>query len=261
MLIPLILGLIEGVTEFLPVSSTGHLILAGHLLGFTGDKASTFEIFIQMGAILAVLVVYFGRFAGLLNFKSQTGFSGLRGLSLLAVTTFPALVAGLGLHSFIKHHLFNPLTVAVGFVAGGVWILIAEKSTAPKKYSSVDQLSWKEAAGIGFFQCLALWPGFSRSGATILGGMSLGLDRKTAAEYSFFAALPVLSAAALLDLLKSLHTLQGPDLPFFALGFVVSFLSAWAVIRFFVGFVSRHSLSVFAWYRFAVAALIFFILR
>ncbi len=261
MLVPLIMGLVEGLTEFLPVSSTGHLILAGHLLGFTGEKASTFEIFIQMGAILAVFVFYAHRFAGFLNFKDNQGFKGLRGIGMMAVTTLPALVAGLVLHSFIKHHLFNPLTVGLGFIAGGVWILLAERSKKLRQCFSLDEISWKQAFSIGCFQCLALWPGFSRSGATILGGMTLGLDRKTATQYSFFAAVPVLAAAAALDLIKSLDALQSSDIPFFGIGLLVSFISALAVIRFFVGFVSRHSLSFFAWYRFAVAGLILYLLR
>lgn len=261
MFVAFVLGLVEGITEFLPVSSTGHLILAGHFLGFAGEKAATFEIFIQMGAILAVLAIYPARFLGFLNLKNTSGFSGSRGILLLGLTTAPALVFGLLLHSFIKHKLFNPLTVALGFIAGGIWILFAERPGQKSSCTSLDQIPWQKALGVGFFQCLALWPGFSRSGATILGGMNLGLDRKTAAEYSFFAAVPVLAAAAVLDLVKSLHQLQSSDIPFFGMGFLVSFLSAWAVIRFFVGFVSRYPLSGFAWYRFAVAGLILFMLR
>jgi undecaprenyl-diphosphatase len=261
MFIPFVMGLVEGATEFIPVSSTGHLIVAGHLLGFTGEKASTFEIFIQMGAILAVLVLYASRFYGFFKFNDRTGFTGLRGISLLVLTTLPALVIGFLLHSWIKEHLFNPVSVAVGLIAGGIWILIAERSRQHRSITSLDSISWKQALGIGFFQCLAMWPGFSRSGATILGGMSLGFDRKTAAEYSFFAAVPVLSAAALLDLVKSLDTLSSSDIPFFGVGFLVSFVSAWIVIKFFIGFVSRHSLSVFAWYRFAAAAAILILLR
>lgn len=261
MFIPFVMGLVEGVTEFIPVSSTGHLIVAGHLLGFTGEKASTFEIFIQMGAILAVLVLYAKRFYGFFNFKDTSGFTGLRGISLLVLTTLPALVIGFLLHSWIKEHLFNPVSVAIGLIAGGIWILIAERSRQPRTIATLDQISWKQALTVGFFQCFAMWPGFSRSGATILGGMSLGFDRKTAAEYSFFAAVPVLSAAALLDLIKSLDTLSSADIPFFGVGFLVSFVSAWVVIKFFIGFVSRHSLSVFAWYRFAAAAAILVVLR
>lgn len=259
MLIAIILGVVEGLTEFLPVSSTGHLILVGHWLGFSGEKSSTFEIFIQMGAILAVVVVYARRFISFLNFKSNEGFSGKRGLSLLVLSMVPALILGFILHSWIKHHLFNPLTVAIGFIAGGLWILFAEKFYKQAQKNSVDQISFSEAFKIGCFQCLALWPGFSRSGATILGGMSLGLDRRTAAEFSFFAAVPVLSAAAILDLIKSIKFLSLADLPIFAIGFLVSFFTAWAVIKVFIGFVSKYPLSIFAWYRFAVGILIFFI--
>lgn len=261
MMIAFILGLVEGITEYLPISSTGHLIVAGHLLGFTGDKAGTFEIFIQMGAILAVLVMYPSRFAGFLDFKNNDGLRGTRGLSLLAVTTLPAVVLGLGLHSFIKHHLFSPLTVAIGFVAGALWILYAERRSAKPGTITVDRISWKEAFGIGCFQCLALWPGFSRSGATILGGMAMGLERKSAAEYSFFAAVPVLTAAALLDLVKSLHELQPSDFPMFGVGLLVSFIAACIVIRYFITFLQKHSMTAFAWYRFIAAGIIFYILR
>lgn len=261
MFVAFILGLVEGLTEFLPVSSTGHLILAGHWLGFSGSKASTFEIFIQMGAILAVVCSYFPRFISFLDLSKNEGFAGRRGIFLLIVCTLPALVLGFLLHSFIKEHLFSPQTVAVGFIAGAVWILIAEKFYKTPSKVSLDVVSALEAFKIGCFQCLAMWPGFSRSGATILGGMTLGLDRKTAAEFSFFAAVPLLSAAAILDLVKSIKYLSVSDLPFFGAGFLVSFITAWLVIKIFVGFVSRHSLSIFAWYRFAVGIAILFILK
>lgn len=261
MLVAFILGLVEGLTEFLPVSSTGHLILAAHWLGYLGEKASTFEIFIQMGAISAVIVVYPSRFRSFLDFKKTEGFSGSRGILLLILSTLPALILGFLLHSWIKHHLFTPPNVAIGFIAGAFWILIAEKFYKNPQTLSLDEISPLRAFKIGCFQCLAMWPGFSRSGATILGGMALGLDRRTAAEFSFFAAVPVLSAAAVLDLIKSLDALSISDVPFFAVGFVVSFLTALAVIKLFVGFVSRHSLSIFAWYRFAVGIAILFILK
>lgn len=259
MFVAFIQGLVEGLTEFLPVSSTGHLILAGHWLGFSGEKASTFQIFIQMGAILAVVAVYPARFLSFLNFKETKGFSGSRGILLLALSTLPALVLGFALHSWIKHHLFTPQNVAIGFIAGAFWILIAERFYKNSQTLSLDEISPARAFKIGCFQCLAMWPGFSRSGATILGGMALGLDRRTAAEFSFFAAVPVLSAAAVLDLVKSLDALNFSDIPFFAVGFLVSFVTALAVIKLFVGFVSRHPLSIFAWYRFAVGILIFFL--
>lgn len=261
MLTAVILGIVEGLTEFLPVSSTGHLILAGQWLSFTGPKAATFQIFIQVGAIFAVVTAYPARFASFLNLKKNQGFSGLRGIYCLGLSMIPAIALGFLLHSFIKEHLFTPQTVAAGFIAGGLWILIAEKTYQAPVKTSLDSLSPLEAFKIGCFQCLALWPGFSRSGATILGGMTLGLDRKTAAEFSFFAAVPILSAAALLDLLKSLDELSYADFPFFAAGLFVSYLTAWLVIKAFVGFVSRHPLSLFAWYRFAAGIAILFLLK
>ena len=261
MRIAAILGIIEGLTEFLPVSSTGHLILAGHLFHFTGEVASTFEIFIQLGAILAVVLLYFPRFAGLVipNKEKPMGFSGVRGLMLLFLTTLPALVFGALFHHRIKEYLFNPLSVAVGLTAGSLWILLTEKYCKSPRKNSVDSLTFKEALLIGLFQCLAMWPGVSRAGATILGAMMLGIDRKTATEYSFFAAAPVIFAASALDLVKSLHVLHAAQIPLFAVGFVVSFISALGIVRFFIRYVSKHSLTAFAWYRLALAAAVLLI--
>lgn len=257
-----ILGLVEGITEFLPVSSTGHLILAGHLLNFTGERAATFEIFIQLGAILAVLGLYWKKFLGILSFKKdRQDFSGRRGLGLLMVTTLPALVIGAGLHHSIKAHLFNPLSVAIGLVAGSVWMIAVEWKPRAAAKTSLDSLNWRDALLIGLFQCLAMWPGMSRAGATLLGGMMLGFDRKTATEYSFFAAVPVICAASLLDLVKSIDVLQASDIPMFAVGFFVSMISAWAAVKIFIRYISHNTLTAFAVYRLALAAGVFFILR
>jgi undecaprenyl-diphosphatase len=261
MLIAILLGLVEGLTEYVPVSSTGHLILAADGLGFDqrvgAEKAKTFHVFIQLGAILAIVVTYPGRFARLARLGDNTGFAGLRGLGLLLVTSLPAGLLGLAARSLIKDYLFQPLTVAIGLAAGAVWILAAEGWGARERCTSLDRLGWREALGIGLFQCLALWPGMSRSSSTILGGMVLGVGRKTATEYSFFAAVPVLSAAALYDLYKSRDLLTPADLPLFAVGLVVSFVSAWLAVRFLVHYLSRHTLVAFGWYRLAVAALAF----
>ncbi len=256
-----LLGLVEGITEFLPVSSTGHLIIVGHLLGFENAKAATFEIFIQLGAILAVVFLYKERFLGLFSFKKSDDFSGLRGLSLLALTTLPALFFGALTHGYIKTHLFNPFTVALGLGVGGILILLGERLLKPGQTSGLDALNWRQALAIGFFQCLALWPGVSRSAATIMGGMSVGVQRKTAAEYSFFAAVPVLCAAVVLDLYKSLPFLEKSDVPVFALGFIVAFISAWIAVKGFIRLLGNHTLSPFGWYRIAVALLIFWVLK
>jgi undecaprenyl-diphosphatase len=253
------LGLVEGMTEFLPVSSTGHLILVAHLLAFDRmvgpETAKTFEIFIQLGAILAVVAAYPRRFAGLLRLDNNRGFSGPRGLGLLAVVSLPGGVLGLLAGKAIKAHLFQPLTVAVGLAVGALWILAVERQLPRTRREGVDALDWKDALGIGLFQCLALWPGMSRSSSTILGGMMLGVERKTATEFSFFAAVPLLSAATLYELYQSRHLLSMDHLLVFAIGFAVSFISAWAAVKFFVRFLSRHTLEPFGWYRLAVAGI------
>jgi len=257
-LIVVLLGIVEGVTEFIPVSSTGNLILAVDLLGFDRlvhpEVAKTFEVFIQLGAILAVVVAYPGRFARLLRLGDNAGFAGLRGLGLLALTSLPAAVAGVAARPFIKAHLFQPLTVAIGLAAGALWILAVEWRAPRTRCAGVDGLGWREALGIGLFQCLALWPGMSRSSSTILGGMMLGVERKAATEYSFFAAVPILLGAGLYELYKSRSLLSAADVPLFAVGLAVSFLLAWAAVKFFIRFLSRHTLVPFGWYRLAVAA-------
>lgn len=272
------IAIVEGLTEFIPVSSTGHMILAGHLVGFTGPRADTFEVFIQLGAILAVVGLYWERFLGLIPWSAasrpaviaaaaagsirtgsagpgMTRFAGWRGLGLLALTTFPALVAGKLAHGYIKEHLFSPMTVAAGLAIGGVALIIVEMFPRKPRISGLDAIGPREALLIGLFQCLALWPGVSRAGATIVGGMLFGMDRKTTAEYSFLAAVPVMIAATGYDLYKSRGFLELSDAPLFALGFVVALVSAWIAIRFFIGFLANHTLKGFGWYRLAVAAL------
>jgi undecaprenyl-diphosphatase len=249
----IILGIVEGVTEFIPISSTGHLIVVGHLLGFDGPKAATFEIFIQLGAILAVVVLYKQRFLHLCTFRMSAGLAGRRGLILLGLTTLPALVFGAAAHRFIKSYLFTPWTVALGLGAGGVGILLIERFLPQVKRSRLDALGYQDAVAIGFFQCLALWPGMSRSACTIVGGMAIGIARETAAQYSFLAAVPVMFAATVLDLYKSLPILQGSDVPMFTIGFVVSFMAAWLAIKFFLRFLASHTLNPFGWYRIIVA--------
>lgn len=253
-----LLGIVEGLTEFIPVSSTGHLILAGDLLGFESlvgeGRAKTFAIFIQLGAILAVVVAYPRRFSGLLRLSDNSGFTGLRGLTLLLLTSLPAGLLGLLARGPIKEYLFQPLTVALGLAAGAVWILAVERWPPRVRRIGLDQLRWQDALAVGLCQCLALWPGMSRSSSTILGGMMLGIERKTAAEYSFFAAVPLLTAAALYELYKSRSALHAVDIPWFAVGFLVSYFLAWLSVRFLIRFLSHHTFAVFGWYRLAVAA-------
>ncbi len=255
LLTAIILGLVEGVTEFIPVSSTGHLIIAGSLLNFTGEKASTFEIFIQLGAILAVVILYFQRFLGLFDFKKTEGLAGFNGIKLVVIACLPALIMGFLLHDFIKKNLFNPVTVVIALAVGGIAIILVERFVPKGDKVGLDAITWREALAIGLFQCLALWPGMSRSASTIVGGMLFKVERKTAAEFSFFIAVPILVAATGYDLLKSLKVLQVSDIPLFAVGFVVAFLSAFLAIRFFIDLLGKYTLSAFGWYRILIAVI------
>lgn len=258
LLVALILSIVEGLTEFLPVSSSGHLILAGDLLHFTGPKAATFEVVIQLGAIMAVVVLYRKRFLGLLQPAAEKGFSGMRGIFLLALTTIPACVFGLLLHSIIKKYLFGSATVLYALIVGAICMLLVERWRPQPHVANLDEITPKIALGIGFFQCLALWPGFSRSAATIMGGMLLGAKRSLAAEYSFIAAVPIMLAATGYDLLKNWSIFSMADLPFFAVGMVGAFVSALLAIKFFVGLLGKTTLAPFAIYRLAIAPLIYF---
>ena len=252
----IILGVVEGMTEFLPVSSTGHLILAGDMLGFGGDKAKTFEIFIQLGAILAVVWMYRNRV--LSSIKGIGTKRANRFLLNLLIAFLPAAFLGLLTHSLIKHYLFNPLTVAFALISGGVAILIIEKTVKNPVIMDTDEVSPKRALGIGLAQTLSLFPGVSRAGATIMGAMCFGLERKAATEFSFFLAIPTMFAATSYDLLKSIHSLNTNDIPTFATGFFVSFFSALLVIKAFLGFVTRHTFNSFAIYRIIFGAVILF---
>lgn len=256
-----VLGLVEGLTEFLPVSSSGHLVIASHLLGFSGPGASTFEVVIQVGAILAVLTLYWRRFLGLLKPDGKSAFSGLRGIMMLILTTLPAAVLGLVFHGFIKS-LFTPATVTAALVFGALLMLAVEHVLAPRQQSmpvqNLDQLSALQALGIGCFQCLALWPGFSRSASTLMGGMLLGVRREVAAEYSFIAAVPIITGAAGYDLLKSLSLFTAADIPFFLVGSAFAFLSALVAIRVFISLLARNTLKPFAVYRLLLAVPVYF---
>ncbi len=252
-----VLGLVEGITEFIPVSSTGHLILTADLLGFSGPGSSAFVVFIQLGAVLAVVVAFPQLFGGLFQRQeNRATFGGRRAMKLIAVTTVPALVAGLLGYHFIKEHLFTPATVSAGLAAGGLWILLGDHRR--KSTRSLETMNWRDALLIGVFQCLALWPGVSRAAATIMGTMALGFDRRSATRFSFFAAVPLLTAAAFYDLLETLPELHAANIPVFATGLIVSFLVAWPILKALIGFVGNHTLHVFGWYRLLLAAVVLY---
>ncbi len=256
----LIFGIVEGLTEFLPISSTGHLIITGHLMGITGPRAETFEVVIQLGAILAVVVIYKQRFLWLFQPQNpEHPFSGLRGLWFLFLTCLPASIVGLIARDAIKEYLFAPTPVAWALGVGALAIFLVEALPRRERYRGLDQMHAGLALGIGIFQCLSLWPGFSRAAATIMGGMVLGAQRKLAAEYSFIAAVPIMFAATGYDLLKSLDFLNSSDIPFFAMGFVVSFIAAWIAVKGFIHLLGRCTLRPFAWYRLALAVIILFV--
>lgn len=259
-----ILGIVEGLTEFLPVSSTGHMIIVGHLLGFEGDKAETFEVVIQLGSILAVVVMFWRRLFGLIGIhfgKVPHEGTGKGHLSLIHILLgmAPAVVVGLVFHDQIKQ-LFNPINVMYALVVGGVLLLAAEYLKPKKpKAEGIDDMTYRQAFIIGCFQCLALWPGFSRSGATISGGMLMGVSRYAAAEFSFVLAVPMMIGATVLDLYRSMGFLSMADFPMFAVGFVVAFIVALIAIKVFLKLIQRISFVPFAIYRFIVAAAVYMI--
>ncbi len=251
----IILGIVEGVTEFLPVSSTGHLILAGALLHYDPEYWALFNIVIQLGAILAIVVLYWRTIWTVLVGLAQREAGAWRFVRNLAVAFVPAAVIGLALHKRIEALLGNAQVVAVALIVGGVAILVIERMVKASHIDSVESIGWKTALGIGFVQCLSMIPGVSRSGATIMGALSMGVDRKTAAEYSFFLAVPTMLAASGYDLLKSADTIGSGGWTTIAIGFVVSFLVAIVVIRWFLKIVTRHGFAPFAWYRIVVGSL------
>jgi len=259
LIVAVILGLVEGLTEFLPVSSTGHLIVAGSLLNFTGERAKLFEIVIQAGAIVAVCWEYRVRlFAVARGLPRDRG--AQRFVLYLLIAFLPAAVLGLAFGGAIKARLFAPVPVAGAFIAGALIILWAERRQRARPDSvrirSVDELRWTDALKIGFAQAFALIPGTSRSGATIIGGMLFGLSRQAATEFSFFLAIPTLFAATGYDLVKNRHLLSGGDLSMIAVGFVVAFVSAFFTIRALLRYVAHHDFVPFAWYRIAFGLVI-----
>lgn len=247
-----LMGVVEGLTEFLPISSTGHLILAGALLGFDDDKAKVFDIAIQTGAILAVILVYWQKIRDTVVALPSSRQAQKFALNVL-IAFVPAVLLGLLFGKAIKAHLFTPVVVASTFIIGGFIILWAEKrqakaATAPR-IQDVDDMDWKDAMKVGLVQCLAMVPGTSRSGATIIGGMLLGLSRKAATDFSFYLAIPTLIGAGAYSLYKERALLSLADLPMFGVGLVFSFISAWLCVRWLLRFISTHNFNGFAWYR------------
>ncbi len=257
-----VLGLVEGLTEFLPVSSTGHLILLIDLLGFQGPPGKMFEIVIQLGAILAVVWIYrvkiFNVVRGVFFEPAAQKFT----LNLI-LAFLPAMVIGVFAYSFIKSVLFSPWVVSVALIVGGIAILIIERAQKTARYHAPEEIPWPKALAIGLFQCIAMIPGVSRSGATIMGALLVGVERRTAAEFSFLLAIPTMLAATVYDLYKNRDVLTTDNLSIIAVGFLTAFLVAFAVVRTVLNFISKHGFTPFAIYRIAlgVAMLIILALR
>ncbi|WP_371228178.1 undecaprenyl-diphosphate phosphatase [Pseudomonas sp. QE6] len=250
-----ILGVVEGLTEFLPISSTGHQIIVADVIGFGGERAEAFNIIIQLAAILAVVWEFRRKILDIVvGLPSQA--RAQRFTVNLLIAFFPAVVLGVAFADYIHHYLFNPITVAVALVVGGVIMLWAEKRQHVIRAETVDDMTWKDALKVGCAQCLALVPGTSRSGATIMGGLLFGLSRKAATEFSFFLAMPTMVGAAVYSGYKYRHLFQPDDLPVFAIGFVTSFIFAMIAVRGLLKFIASHSYAAFAWYRIAFGLLI-----
>lgn len=261
-MIAIILGIVEGVTEYLPVSSTGHMILVGDWLGFDGPRASVFEVFIQLGAILSILLIYKEKFIRMCYqyrcwhlFKRENWFRNDTGLTLahVAAGIVPVMIIGFFAHHAIKIYLFSPGTVIIGLIVGGLFMLAAERVGLRTVCNDVEKMTIMQAFLVGAFQVFALWPGFSRSGSTISGGLFLGLSRKTAADFSFIIAVPVMIIACFYDLIKSWKFLNGSDLWMIFVGFVTAFIVAYISVLWFLKFLNKSSLASFAYYRFVVA--------
>jgi len=251
----LVLGIVEGLTEFLPISSTGHLILASDLLGVNDEKGKIFDIVIQTGAMFAVIWEYRHRFGGVLK-GLATDRKAQRFVANLVIAFMPAAVLGLAFGKYIKQALFKPVPVAIAFIVGAFVILWAERRVHTVRVTDVDDMTWKDALKVGFAQAFALIPGTSRSGATIIGGLLFGLSRKAATEFSFFLAVPTLVAAGAYDLYKNRGLFVVDDLGAFAVGLVVSFVSAFLCIRWLLRYIVRHDFTIFAWYRIAFGVVV-----
>lgn len=251
----LILGVVEGLTEFLPISSTGHLIIVGDFLDFNDEKGKVFEIVIQLGAILAVCWEFRRKIytvaVGLADDEASRRF-----VKNIAIAFLPAVVFGLLFHKIIKTYLFNPFTVAIALVVGGLIILLIERRAIAPRIHHVDDLRWHDALKIGLAQSIAIFPGVSRSGATIMGGLLLGLSRTTATEFSFFLAIPTMFAATVYDVYKNWHLLHAADIPMFGVGFIAAFISAFFAVKALLYYVANHTFTPFAWYRIVLGTII-----
>jgi len=252
-----LMGIVEGLTEFLPISSTGHLILVGDLLNFSSERGKMFEIVIQSGAMLAIIWEYRARFMKALT-HALTDQNAQRFLANLAIAFAPAALVGLAFGTYIKARLFSPIPVALAFIVGGFIILLAEKRKHHTRVEHVGEMTWADALKVGCAQCLALIPGTSRSGATIVGGLLFGLSRRAATEFSFFLAVPTLMAAGAYQLYKGRALLSGMDSAWFGAGSVAAFISAILCVRWLLRYIESHDFTAFAWYRivFGIAVVI-----
>ncbi|MFA6920683.1 MAG: undecaprenyl-diphosphate phosphatase [Gallionella sp.] len=251
-----ILGIVEGLTEFLPISSTGHLIVVGSLLNFNDERGKLFEIVIQSAAILAVMWEYRAKLSSVLGGLQRREAAAQRFVINVAIAFLPLALIGLAFGKHIKAALFNPVTVAVTSIVGALFILWAEKRRHTISVESVDDLTWRDALKVGFAQALALIPGTSRSGATIIGGLFFGLSRKAATEFTFFLAMPTLIAATIYEIYKERALLSADDLGMWAAGFIASFISAFLCVRWLLRYISSHDFTVFAWYRIAFGLIV-----
>ncbi len=259
----ILLGIVEGLTEFIPVSSTGHLILASELLGYSAETWATFNVIIQLGAILAVIVLYWRTFLDVMTGLMRSDAASWRFARNILIAFFPAIVIALLIGDFIDMMLESAVVVAWALIIGGIAILVVEKLAKPVECGGVANVGFRQAVGIGIVQCLAMIPGVSRSGATILGAMSLGVDRKTAAEFSFFLAVPTLSGATVMQLFRHGETLTEDMIGWIALGSFISFVVAIVVVKAFITIVTRYGFAPFAWYRIiaGTAALVWLTVR
>jgi undecaprenyl-diphosphatase len=254
-----ILGIVEGATEFLPVSSTGHLIIAGDLLNFNDEKGKIFEVVIQLGSVLAVCWEYRKRLTSVTTHLGSSTKAQQFALNVF-IACLPAGILGFLFHKKIEEVLFSPITVAFALIVGGLAILFIEKNTPQIRTTNIDTISPKQAFQVGCAQVLALFPGISRSGSTIMGGMLFGLSRHVATEFSFFLSIPIMFAATALDLFKNWKLFEASDIPTFSIGFITAFISALMVVKFLIRFVASHNFRIFAWYRiiFGIIVLAYF---